>query len=249
MSRQRQPVLTARDDVVGVVPVPSGADGWLVSADLDGLPLVLHAVQAVRQVAASVVVLAPAGAVAGLRSALDRAGMAAVRTGSLDGQRAGHDDLADAVTAALGAPLPLGCRALLVHDPLCPLAPAVHLDEVLVELALPGGGYRAGAAVHPMTDTVKSVHADDDGFAVAGTVDRERLRVVTTPVVVPADLAGSVSVSGDGPGLVAGLRRLGEVLLVPAPPIARRVHDRAGLHLVLGLREVEEHRGRPAAAR
>lgn len=249
MSRQRHPVLRVREDVVGVVPVPSGADSWLVSADLDGLPLVLHAVRAVRQVAATVVVLAPAGAVAGLRSALDRAGMAAVRTGPLDGHGAGHEDLATAVTGALGGPLPHGCRALLVHDPLCPLAPATHLDEVLDELALPGGGYRAGAAVHPMTDTVKTVHADDEGFAVAGTVDRERLRVVTTPVMVPADLAASLPAAADGPALVAGLRHHGEVLLVTAPPIARRVHDRAGLHLVLGLREVEEHRGRPAAAR
>jgi 2-C-methyl-D-erythritol 4-phosphate cytidylyltransferase len=247
VSRQRHPALRVRDDVLGVVPVPPGADSWIVSEDLDGLPLVLHAVRAVRQVAATVVVLAPVADVAGLRGALDRAGMAAVRTGTLDGH--GGGDLAGAVTAALGSPLPRGCRALLVHDPLCPLAPATHLDEVLDELSLPGGGYRAGAAVHPMTDTVKTVHADDEGFAVAGTVDRERLRVVTTPVMVPADLAGSLPAAADGPALVAGLRHHGEVLLVTAPPIARRVHDRAGLHLVLGLREVEEHRGRPAVAR
>jgi 2-C-methyl-D-erythritol 4-phosphate cytidylyltransferase len=254
MTRPRLPRAAVRADVVGVVPVPAGEDSWLVSVtDLDGEPLVVHAVRAVLQVAAQVVVLAPGSAVAGLRQNLDDAGLPQVRTGATEDPRAagesgrGGGDLAAAVGRALGGSLPVGCVALLVHDPLCPLAPAAHLSDVLDELALPGGGYRAGAAVHPMTDTVKAVHADAEGFAVAGTVDRERLRVVTTPVLVPVDAAGSVAAVDDGPTLVAELRRHGEVGLVTAPPIARRVHDRAGLHLVLGLREVEEHRGRRPA--
>lgn len=249
--RPRPSRAAVRHDVVGVVPVPSGEDGWLVSVtDLDGEPLVVHAIRTLLQVAAQVVVLAPGSAVVGLRESLDVAGLPQVRTGTTDHRVGGssEDDLAAAVGRALGDGLPLGCAALLVHDPLCPLAPAAHMADVLDELALPGGGYRAGAAVHPMTDTVKAVHADAEGFAVAGTVDRERLRVVTTPVVVPVAVAGAVAATADGPTLVAALRRHGEVGLVTAPPIARRVHDRAGLHLVLGLREVEEHRGRPPAA-
>lgn len=243
MSRGRRSAGPARPDVVGVVAVPKGEESWLVSTtDLDGEPLVVHAARAALQVAGRVVVLGPPGVVAGLRAALDQARLARVPVG---GCRPEGEDLAAVVARALGGDaMPAEASALLVHDPLCPLAPAEHLSEVLDELALPSGGYAAGAAVHPVTDTVKTVYGDGEGYAVAGTVDRERLRVVTTPVVVPVDLAASVPAACEGPALVAAMRRRGEVRLVGAPPIARRVHDRAGLHLVLGLRDVEEHRGR-----
>ena len=213
----------------------------MAATDLDGEPLVVHAVRIALLVAGRVVVLAPLGALSALRAGLDRADLGQVLVGSCD---PAEDDLASAVARALaGDRMPADVSALLVHDPLCPLAPVEHLADVLAELELPGGGYAAGAAVHPVTDTVKIVHADGEGLAVAGTVDREHLRVVTTPVVIPVDLACGIPAACEGPALVAAMRARGPVRLVASPPVARRVHDRAGLHLVLGLREVEEHRG------
>ncbi len=248
-----------------MVVVPDGAEGDLVrSVQLDGEPLLHHAVRAARLVTGYVVVLTAATDVSTVSRRLGRhglgpdvlvgarpAGMVGPTSG--EGRPAVGTDLAAAVRDALGASGPgdrPAHRALLVVDPLCPLAPAWHLAAVVAELRLPGGGYRAGAAVHPMTDTVKRVRVEQPtragvpGVAVAGTVDRETLRVVTSPVLVPVACAGDVPAAADGPALVGALRRAGEVHLLGAPPVARRVHDRAGLHLLVGLREVEERQER-----
>lgn len=249
---RRQSVAPARDDVVVVVPVPLGDDGWLVTVtDLDGEPIIVHTVRCALSVSATVVLVAPVGTVHAVADNLTRAGLGQVfvtdgRPGP--GQPA---DLASVVARAVatadgrpaGGPPETG-KALLVHDPLCPLTPASHLLDVLDRARTTDGSYIATAGVHPVTDTVKTVSEDGEGFAVAGTVDREDLRVVTSPVVVPITLAGLVPASSGVVELVRLLRGHTDVELVTAPPIARRVHDRPGLHLVMGLREVEELRGR-----
>ena len=113
-------------------------------------------------------------------------------------------------------------RALVLHDPLCPLTPvdfvraaverAEELDTVVV-------GFR------PVTDTVKLT----DGDRLGATVDRALLRAVTSPVVVPArvlaDLEGLDTT--DFPGLVATLSSVSEIEWLEAPPLGRRVHDEA----------------------
>lgn len=232
--------------------MPLGDDGWLVTVtDLDGEPIIVHTVRRALAVSATVVLIAPVGTVTAVADSLTRAGLGQVlvtdgRPGA--GQPA---DLASVVARAAatadGRPAggrPGAGRALLVHDPLCPLTPVSHLLDVLDRARTADGSYTATAGVHPVTDTVKTVSEDGEGFAVAGTVDREDLRVVTTPVVVPIALAGLVPATSGVVELVRLLRGHAEVELVTAPPIARRVHDRPGLHLVMGLREVEELRGR-----
>lgn len=117
---------------------------------------------------------------------------------------------------------------VLVHDPLCPLVPAAFLTDLLTRAR---GGW-AVAAVLPVVDTIKSTR---DG-AIVGTVDRDTLRIVSSPVAVPAnrlrrlpDLAAALM---GHDALVRALRTTGEVELVAAPSACRRVEDRSALELL-----------------
>lgn len=108
--------------------------------------------------------------------------------------------------------------ALLIHDPLCPLAPADFLAEA-AERAQESGTVVVG--FRPVTDTVKH----RAGETLGETVDRSGLRAVATPVVIPAAvLAGLDAVdAGDLPRLVEELALLGEITWLEAPPVARRI--------------------------
>ena len=226
--------------MVIVVPVPHGADGELVtSTDLDGEPVLVHAVRRALELGIPVLVLPPAEGCAAVAGVLSRAGLGA-RVPVAPARSRDAGGLAAAV--AEGWPASSGPTALLVHDPLCPLAPSSHLLAVLDRARGTDGSWTATAGMHPVTDTVKAVHPDGSGSALGGTVDRESLRMVTTPVVVPADRSAVVTATGGAPGLVRQLREHAEVTLVASPPLARRVHDRSGLDLVLGLRAVAEPR-------
>jgi 2-C-methyl-D-erythritol 4-phosphate cytidylyltransferase len=115
-------------------------------------------------------------------------------------------------------------RALVLHDPLCPLTPVDFLDEAATRCAETGAvvvGYR------PVTDTVKTL---TDGV-IGQTVDRDRLRSVATPVVIPAEVLQGMDRldTTDFPALVAELSARTEVAWVEAPPLARRVRDKADL--------------------
>jgi 2-C-methyl-D-erythritol 4-phosphate cytidylyltransferase len=115
-------------------------------------------------------------------------------------------------------------RALVLHDPLCPLTPADFLAQAAALSAESGAvvvGYR------PVTDTVKL--ATDD--ALGETVDRSGLRSVATPVVIPAAvLAGLDAVdTSDFPALVAALAAAAEIVWLEAPALARRIRDEADL--------------------
>lgn len=108
---------------------------------------------------------------------------------------------------------------VVLHDPLCPLTPvdfiigavdAAEADDVVI------------VGVRPVTDTVRAV--DGEGFG--GTLDREALRQVTSPIVLPARVVASLS---ERPPLdfveaVDALRGFG-IRFVDAPPMARRVAD------------------------
>ncbi len=109
-------------------------------------------------------------------------------------------------------------RPLVLHDPLCPMTPpgfltecartAVARDQVVV-------------AVRPVTDTVKQV---DDG-RLGQTVDRDGLVTVCSPVVLPPSVVAALAgrPGTDFVELVTSLRSSYDVLLVDAPPTARRV--------------------------
>jgi 2-C-methyl-D-erythritol 4-phosphate cytidylyltransferase len=115
-------------------------------------------------------------------------------------------------------------RVLVLHDPLCPLAPVEFLEDALATCRETGAvvvGYR------PVTDTIKTVDGDRLGI----TVDRAALRAVATPVVVPPDVLADLERldTADFPALVADLARRAEVVWLEAPPLARRIRDEAEL--------------------
>ena len=108
----------------------------------------------------------------------------------------------------------------VLHDPLCPMTPADFIADC-VDRAIDGSVVVVG--VRPVTDTVKTV---EDG-TVGGTVDRENLRALCSPVVLPASVVAAMPSlpSTHFDVLVPLLREHFPVALVPAPPEARRVTD------------------------
>jgi 2-C-methyl-D-erythritol 4-phosphate cytidylyltransferase len=125
---------------------------------------------------------------------------------------------ADATDAVVRDWLSAASR-VVVHDPLCPFTPAKFFDQLAArpEPAL--------VAVRPVVDTLKAVH----GEIVVQTVERDRLRIVASPIVVSAELLAGVSAPvealADSAVLVARLRALSDVLLVEAPAPAMRIGD------------------------
>jgi len=118
-------------------------------------------------------------------------------------------------------------QMLVIHDPLCPLTPASFIEEAIAE------SVRTGAVVvgvRPVTDTVKEY----DGEKVGATLDRDELMCVTSPVVLPAAVVASLDelVTDDLAVLVAGLTRLFPVRHLPAPPLGRRIVDKADLDVL-----------------
>ena len=106
----------------------------------------------------------------------------------------------------------------VLHDSLCPMTPAdfiascvrrsVELDAVVV-------------GVRPVTDTVKVVRDD----VVGETIERETLRAVASPVVLPARVVAALDdlPSLDFATLVRLLAQRFTVEHVEAPAAARRV--------------------------
>ncbi len=113
-------------------------------------------------------------------------------------------------------------RLLVVHDPLCPLAPPGFLAEAAALSASTG---RVVVGFRPVTDTVKRISGEASPETYAETLDRSALRSIATPVVIPADvLAGLSALPPDAPALVD--RLAGEPIhWLEAPPLARRVVD------------------------
>ena len=77
---------------------------------------------------------------------------------------------------------PAQVHTMVVHDVLRPLAPSTLVAPV-VSTAVARNS--VVVPVLPVSDTIKEV---DERGAVVGTVDRAALRVVQSPVAVPADL-------------------------------------------------------------
>ena len=119
---------------------------------------------------------------------------------------------------------------LVWHDPLCPLTPPDFVAEC-VRRAVADGVVVAG--VLPVTDTVKEVVQTDDGPVVGATHDREQLRRLVSPLVLPGELVARLPgwPATDFPAALTELRTAHDVVLVTAPEVAQRVRtaDEVGL--------------------
>ena len=126
-------------------------------------------------------------------------------------------------------------RMLVVHDPLCPLTPSGFLAEAVAE------AQRSGAVVvgvRPVTDTVKEY----DGTELGGTVDRDSLVCVTSPVVLPVAVVAALDElpgieTGDLATLVERLAERFPVRHLEAPPLGRRIVDEGDLEVLAALSE------------
>jgi 2-C-methyl-D-erythritol 4-phosphate cytidylyltransferase len=117
---------------------------------------------------------------------------------------------------------------VIVHDPLCPLVPGRFLRQLVEGERAP---VRVG--VRPVVDTVKATGEE----LVTGTVDRERLRMVSSPLVAPGSLLAELgeqlpAALSDLTVLVSELRAENLVELVVAPSVSRRIEDTSGLRLL-----------------
>ncbi|MGH3414222.1 MAG: 2-C-methyl-D-erythritol 4-phosphate cytidylyltransferase [Marmoricola sp.] len=115
-------------------------------------------------------------------------------------------------------------RPLVLHDPLCPLTPVWFLAEA-VELACERALVVAGC--RPVTDTVKEYAAVGEAGVrqVLGTVDRDTLVQVTSPLVLPPAVVARLDdwPRGDFATLVDRWRRDWPLLLHEAPATGQRV--------------------------
>ncbi len=118
---------------------------------------------------------------------------------------------------------------ILVHDPLCPLVTTESLVEVLASTATG----EAAVAVRPVVDTLKTLVRS----VITATVDREALRVVISPVVLPAALLDESldpALTLDEPALlVQWLRERVHVRLVMAPAGSGRITDLSSSRMMM----------------
>lgn len=120
---------------------------------------------------------------------------------------------------------------LVLHDPLCPMTPADFI-AACVERCTATQAVVVG--VRPVTDTLKAVDADG---VVQGTVDRDSMRQVTSPIVLPASVVAGLEglASTDFAELAADLAGRFPVVTVEAPPEGRRVGDEEDLRVLEAL--------------
>jgi 2-C-methyl-D-erythritol 4-phosphate cytidylyltransferase len=121
-------------------------------------------------------------------------------------------------------------RALVIHDPLCPLTPAAFIEEAVAECEQTGA---VVVGVRPVTDTVKEY----DGAVIGATVDREGLVCVTSPVVLPAAVVAALDDldTDDVAALVADLSRRFPVRHLEAPSLGRRIVGELDLEVLVAL--------------
>lgn len=121
-------------------------------------------------------------------------------------------------------------RALVVHDPLCPLTPAGFLEEAVEECERTGA---VVVGVRPVTDTVKEY----DGTTLGATLDRDDLVCVTSPVVLPAAVVAALDSldTDDLAALVAELSARFPVRHLLAPPLGRRIVAEPDLEVLVAL--------------
>jgi 2-C-methyl-D-erythritol 4-phosphate cytidylyltransferase len=226
--------LDVRGDVAVLVPaaglgVRLGAGGPKALRDLDGTPLLVHAVRRAAGAAgvAAIVVAAPPDDVPAVRAMLAAVAPVTVVPGGASRQ--------ESVTRALAA-APPHLPIVLVHDAARCLAPADLFETVAAAIR---AGAPAAIPALPVVDTIKQV---DPGSLVVGTVDRAVLRAVQTPQGFQRDTllaahAAAVDEHTDDAGLV---ERLGlPVLVVPGDDRALKITRPLDLAIATALLAVE----------
>jgi 2-C-methyl-D-erythritol 4-phosphate cytidylyltransferase len=125
-------------------------------------------------------------------------------------------------------------RALVIHDPLCPLTPVSFLGDAIEEAANSGA---VVVGVRPVTDTVKQY----DDTVLGATVDRDDLVCVTSPVVLPAAVLSSLEDldTDDLAELVAALTSRFPVRFLEGPALGRRIAGEGDLAILAGLSSTE----------
>ncbi len=128
-------------------------------------------------------------------------------------------------------------RALVIHDPLCPLTPAAFIEQAIEECEQTGA---VVVGVRPVTDTVKEYDAptgSERAGSVGATVDREGLVCVTSPVVLPATVVEALDGLDldDFARLVADLSQRFPVRHLQAPSLGRRIVDESDLETLVAL--------------
>jgi 2-C-methyl-D-erythritol 4-phosphate cytidylyltransferase len=124
--------------------------------------------------------------------------------------------------------------ALVWHDALCPMTPPDFL-AACVRRSVTDGVVVAG--VLPVTDTVKEVRHGAAGPLIGATHDRQGLRRLASPLVLPAQVVAGLDgwPSPDLAVALAALRGECDVALVEAPAAARRVHTAQDLRALEAL--------------
>lgn len=120
---------------------------------------------------------------------------------------------------------------LVWHDALCPAVPPALIADCVRRSVERDAVVAAALAV---TDTVKQLREGAGptvGPTVGPTLDREGLRHLVSPLVLPAGVVGTLAdwPDADFPTALAHLRADHRVELVAAPLSAARVHDAADL--------------------
>jgi 2-C-methyl-D-erythritol 4-phosphate cytidylyltransferase len=141
---------------------------------LGGVPMLVHAVRAMihARSVSLVVVVAPADAVADVRSLLGNHGLPEAKDIRIV---AGGDTRQESVRLGLAA-LPEDVDVVLVHDAARPLVPVEMVDAVAAAVR---DGAPAVVPGLPLVDTVKRIDPGTD--LVTGTPERALLRAVQTP--------------------------------------------------------------------
>jgi 2-C-methyl-D-erythritol 4-phosphate cytidylyltransferase len=121
--------------------------------------------------------------------------------------------------------------ALVLHDALCPMTPPDFLAACVTRAVL---NDRVVVASRPVTDTVKELVVGQ----VGRTVDRDRLRAVVSPMVLPLRVVEAFDRTPPTEfiALCRALVERGEHLeWIEAPPSARRVSSAEDLQLLEAL--------------
>jgi 2-C-methyl-D-erythritol 4-phosphate cytidylyltransferase len=123
---------------------------------------------------------------------------------------------------------------LVWHDALCPMTPPAFL-VACVRRAVAEDVVVAG--VHPVTDTVKEVEPGPGGPVVGRTYDRDALRCLASPLVIPASVVARLDdwPATDHRVALADLRAVARIELLEAPDAARRVSAPADVALLEAL--------------
>lgn len=122
-------------------------------------------------------------------------------------------------------------EALVLHDSLCPMTPPAFVVRCVLHAVTTKA---VAVGFRPVTDTIKHVRHG----SIGATVDRDDLRVLASPVVLPADVVRDLPrpPRHDLSGLVSSLAERGvPIEWIEAPVAARRVSSRDDVRLLEAL--------------